>query len=83
MRKASLCAVLGASIGLLAVTGARAQDAAAGEKVFIVPSLPPDRRRREQYPVGPVLNGIVGRKAGYLSRLHLFRRQQEFRPHLG
>ena len=54
-----------ATVLLVAATGiARAQDAAAGEKDFVVcracHQIGPDAK----IAVGPVLNGVVGRKAG-------------------
>lgn len=45
-------------------TEARAQDAAAGEKVFVVCKACHQIGEAAKNAVGPVLNGIVGRKAG-------------------
>jgi cytochrome c len=43
---------------------ARAQDAAAGEKVFVVCKACHQIGETAKNAVGPVLNGIIGRKAG-------------------
>lgn len=56
-------------VAALAVAGtatgeARAQDAAAGEKVFAVCKACHQIGENAKNAVGPVLNGIVGRKAG-------------------
>ena len=54
-------------VALLAVAGAgevRAQDAAAGEKVFGVCKACHQIGETAKNVVGPVLNGIIGRKAG-------------------
>src|SRR5258708_7564677 len=64
MRNAVLGALLGASIGLACGTGARAQDAAAGEKVFTVCRACHQIGENAKIAVGPVLNGVIGRKAG-------------------
>jgi cytochrome c len=64
MRNAVLGALLGASIGLASATGARAQDAAAGEKVFTVCRACHQIGENAKIAVGPVLNGVIGRKAG-------------------
>jgi cytochrome c len=53
--------------GVLAMTGASgasAQDAAAGEKVFAVCKACHQIGETAKNAVGPVLNGIIGRKAG-------------------
>lgn len=42
----------------------RAQDAAAGEKVFVVCKACHQIGENAKNVVGPVLNGIIGRKAG-------------------
>jgi cytochrome c len=57
-------AALGASMGLAAATAASAQDAAAGEKVFIVCRACHQIGETAKIAVGPVLNGVIGRKAG-------------------
>jgi len=49
---------------MAATTGARAQDAAAGEKVFAVCKACHQIGETAKNAVGPVLNGIIGRPAG-------------------
>jgi cytochrome c len=62
--KVVLTAVLGAS-ALLALSGAAyAQDAAAGEQVFKKCKVCHQIGEGAKNLVGPVLNGVVGRKAG-------------------
>ena len=54
-------------VALLAVASAgevRAQDAAAGEKVFGVCKTCHQIGETAKNGVGPVLNGVIGRKAG-------------------
>ncbi|MDH6257599.1 cytochrome c family protein [Bradyrhizobium sp. BR13661] len=54
-------------VALLAVacsSEVRAQDAAAGEKVFVVCKACHQIGDNAKNVVGPVLNGIIGRKAG-------------------
>ncbi|MGO8907900.1 MAG: c-type cytochrome [Bradyrhizobium sp.] len=54
-------------VALLAVAGAgeaSAQDAAAGEKVFATCKLCHQIGENAKNAVGPVLNGVIGRKAG-------------------
>jgi cytochrome c len=54
-------------VALLAVAGAgeaQAQDAAAGEKVFAVCKACHQIGDTAKNSVGPVLNGVIGRKAG-------------------
>jgi cytochrome c len=54
-------------VALLAIAGAheaRAQDAAAGEKVFGVCKMCHQIGENAKNAVGPVLNGVIGRKAG-------------------
>lgn len=54
-------------VAVLAIAGsgeARAQDAAAGEKVFAVCKACHQIGENAKNGVGPVLNGIIGRKAG-------------------
>jgi len=46
---------------------ARAQDATAGEKVFVVCKACHQIGENAKSTVGPVLNGIIGRKAGSVS----------------
>jgi cytochrome c len=67
MRKAFLCAAMGASLGLVTATGASAQDAGAGEKVFTVCRACHQIGEEAKNAVGPVLNGVIGRKAGTYS----------------
>jgi cytochrome c len=60
-------AVLGIAFAamMLLITGwARAQDAAAGEKAFVVCRACHQIGPNAKIAIGPVLNGIVGRKAG-------------------
>jgi cytochrome c len=55
------------TVALLAIAGAgevRAQDAAAGEKVFGVCKTCHQIGETAKNNVGPVLNGLIGRKAG-------------------
>jgi cytochrome c len=60
LRMASVALVL-----LVAMTGSlRAQDAAAGEKDFVVCRACHQIGPAAKVTVGPVLNGVVGRKAG-------------------
>jgi cytochrome c len=57
-------------VALLAVACSgevRAQDAAAGEKVFVVCKACHQIGDNAKNVVGPVLNGIIGRKAGSVS----------------
>jgi cytochrome c len=57
-------------VALLAVAGAgevRAQDAAAGEKVFAVCRACHQIGENAKNAVGPVLNGIIGRKSGSIA----------------
>ena len=64
MRRAILCAALGMSLAAAGQTAANAQDAAAGEKVFIPCRACHQVGETAKNAVGPVLNGIFGRKAG-------------------
>ena len=58
-------AAIGAAMVLMAsVGGAFAQDAAAGEKVFVVCKACHQIGEGAKNAVGPVLNGVIGRKAG-------------------
>ena len=53
------------ALGLAVAAGpARAQDAAAGEKVFSVCRACHQIGETAKIAVGPVLNGVIGRKAG-------------------
>jgi len=56
--------MLAASFILLTGVPARAQDAAAGEKVFVVCRVCHQIGPTAKNGVGPALNGVVGRKAG-------------------
>ena len=58
--------VVGLAIAALSASagGAAAQDAAAGEKVFVKCKACHQIGETAKNAVGPVLNGIVGRKAG-------------------
>jgi cytochrome c len=49
---------------IVAIVHARAQDVAAGEKAFVVCRACHQIGPNAKVAVGPVLNGIVGRKAG-------------------
>ena len=60
MRRFILAALLTAA----GAGGASAQDAAAGEKVFGVCKLCHQIGDNAKSGVGPVLNGVIGRKAG-------------------
>src|SRR5437764_7996337 len=57
-------AILATVCATMAVTGARAQDAAAGEKVFAVCRACHQIGETAKNAVGPVLNGLIGRPAG-------------------
>ena len=52
------------AMGLGLMTSAKAQDAAAGEKDFLVCRACHQIGPGAKIAVGPVLNGVVGRKAG-------------------
>jgi cytochrome c len=56
--------ILAAVLAVTVTGGARAQDAAAGEKVFAVCKACHQIGETAKNAVGPVLNGIIGRKAG-------------------
>jgi cytochrome c len=63
LRTTSLAAL--AALGLLAATqAASAQDAAAGEKVFLKCKACHQIGEGAKNAVGPVLNGVVGRHSG-------------------
>ena len=57
-------AIVATSLVVASSTLARAQDAAAGEKAFAVCRACHQIGPNAKAAVGPVLNGIVGRKAG-------------------
>jgi cytochrome c len=56
--------IFAAVLVMTATGGARAQDAAAGEKVFAVCKACHQIGETAKNAVGPVLNGVIGRKAG-------------------
>jgi cytochrome c len=56
--------ILAAVLAMTATSGARAQDAAAGEKVFAVCKACHQIGETAKNAVGPVLNGVIGRPAG-------------------
>jgi cytochrome c len=56
--------IIASLVVLTSTTAALAQDAAAGEKVFAVCKACHQIGETAKNSVGPVLNGIVGRKAG-------------------
>src|SRR6478736_9313204 len=64
MKYAISSAALGILIGLAMGSGARAQDAAAGEKVFAPCKACHQIGENAKNAVGPILNGLIGRKAG-------------------
>jgi cytochrome c len=64
MRYAIFCAAFGVSLALATQDGARAQDAAAGEKVFAPCKACHQIGENAKNLIGPALNGIIGRKAG-------------------
>ena len=73
-------------VALLAVACSgevRAQDAAAGEKVFGVCKTCHQIGENAKNGVGPVLNGLIGRQVRQRAGLFLFSSQQELRHHLG
>jgi cytochrome c len=64
MKHVILSAALGISLAVTGQTAAKAQDAAAGEKVFAPCKACHQVGETAKNAVGPVLNGILGRKAG-------------------
>jgi cytochrome c len=56
--------VVAALASIAGAGGARAQDAAAGEKVFGVCRTCHQIGETAKNAIGPVLNGVIGRKAG-------------------
>jgi cytochrome c len=56
--------IVGGLMVLTSTAGAVAQDAAAGEKVFAVCKACHQIGETAKNAVGPVLNGVIGRKAG-------------------
>jgi cytochrome c len=51
-------------LSAIAIVGVRAQDAANGEKVFVQCKACHQIGEKAKNAVGPVLNGLFGRKAG-------------------
>jgi cytochrome c len=64
MRSAIRGALLGVGMSVATVSVALAQDAAAGDKVFAVCRACHQIGENAKIAVGPVLNGVIGRKAG-------------------
>jgi cytochrome c len=64
--RGSVVVALGALIAISA-NEAGAQDAAAGEKVFAVCKACHQIGENAKSAVGPVLNGVIGRKAGTMA----------------
>jgi cytochrome c len=61
----SLSALAAAAVmGILSAGAAQAQDAAAGEKVFLKCRACHQTGETAKNGVGPVMNGLIGRKAG-------------------
>jgi cytochrome c len=56
--------IFAALLAITSINGARAQDAAAGEKVFAVCKACHQIGETAKNVVGPVLNGLIGRPAG-------------------
>jgi cytochrome c len=63
-RMRSLVLVLGA--GIFAIVPGHAQDAASGEKIFVQCKACHQIGENAKNAVGPVLNGLFGRKAGMI-----------------
>ena len=63
-RVRSLVLVLGA--GIFAIVPGHAQDAASGEKIFVQCKACHQIGENAKNAVGPVLNGLFGRKAGMI-----------------
>lgn len=66
--------VLVVGAGLLSTVPATAQDAAAGEKVFAQCRACHQTGESAKNAVGPVLNGLFGRKAGTIEGFNYSRR---------
>ena len=64
MRHSSSLVIGTIVFGVIASQGARAQDAAAGEKVFLQCRACHQVGPTAKNAVGPELNGLIGRKAG-------------------
>lgn len=56
--------ILAVAVWAMMTSGALAQDAAAGEKVFAVCKACHQIGENAKIAVGPVLNGVIGRRAG-------------------
>jgi cytochrome c len=56
--------IIAALLAVASTSGARAQDAAAGEKIFAVCKACHQIGENAKNSVGPVLNGLIGRPAG-------------------
>src|SRR5712672_3877866 len=63
-RMRSLVLVLGIGAGIFAIVPSYAQDAASGEKIFVQCKACHQIGENAKNAVGPVLNGLFGRKAG-------------------
>ena len=59
-----ICVAATTLVALASFSGARAQDAANGEKVFLACKTCHQIGENAKNSVGPVLNGVIGRKAG-------------------
>ena len=64
MKTAMIGAVFGVGLAAMGAGTAAAQDAAAGEKVFVVCRACHQIGETAKIAIGPVLNGVIGRKAG-------------------
>jgi cytochrome c len=60
----SLVLVLGIGAGIFAIVPSYAQDAASGEKIFVQCKACHQIGENAKNAVGPVLNGLFGRKSG-------------------
>ena len=56
--------IFAAMLTVVSISGAQAQDAAAGEKIFGVCKACHQIGETAKNSVGPVLNGVIGRAAG-------------------
>jgi cytochrome c len=65
-RMRSLVLVLGVGVGIFAIVPGYAQDAASGEKIFVQCKACHQIGETAKNAVGPVLNGLFGRKAGMI-----------------
>ena len=80
-RMRSFLLVLGA--GIFTIVPGYAQDAASGEKIFVQCKACHQIGENAKNAIGPVLNGLFGRKAGTIEGYSYSTREQEFRNHLG